>query len=67
MGKEVQSHVVKIRENFFKANINIPLLDVIQQIPPYVDFLKDLFTTKGATNIPKMAVLASTVSSVISN
>ena len=36
-------------------------------MPPYGHFLKDLCTTKRATNVPKRAFLTSNVSSIISN
>jgi len=66
-GKKSQGHVEKIREIFSQVKINIPLLDAIQQMPPYARFLKDLCTTKRATNVPKRAFLTSNVSSIISN
>jgi len=66
-GKKSQTHVDKIREIFSQVKINIPLLDVIQQMPLYACFLKDLCTTKRATNVPKRAFLTSNVSSIISN
>ncbi|XP_059668742.1 uncharacterized protein LOC132313816 [Cornus florida] len=42
-------------EVFRQVKINIPLLDAIQQIPPYAKFLKDLCTQKRIykSNIPK--------------
>jgi len=46
--KKYQAHVDKMRETFSQVEINIPLLDAIQQIPPYARFLKDLCTTKRA-------------------
>lgn len=33
-------------ENFRKCEVNIPLLDVIKQVPHYANFLKELCTTK---------------------
>ena len=66
-GKNMQSHFDSVRETFFQVKINIPLLDVIQQMLPYAHFLKDLYTTQRATNVPKRAFLASNVSSIISN
>jgi len=64
--KKDQAHVEKMREIFSQVKINIPLLDAIEQIPPYARFLKDLCTTKRATNIPRKAFLASTASSILS-
>jgi len=66
-GKKVQSYVDKIRKTFSQVKINILLLDVIQQMPPYAHFLKDLCTTKRATNVSEKAFSASNVSSIISN
>jgi len=66
-GKKLQTHVDKIREVFSQVKINIPILDAIQQMPPYAHFLKDLCTTKRATNVPKRAFLTFNVSSIISN
>jgi len=65
--KKDQTHVDKIRETFSQVKINIPLLDAIQQMPPYAKFLKELCTTKRTTNVPKKAFLASNVSSIISH
>jgi hypothetical protein len=36
----------EILEVFKKVELNIPLIDVIKQIPKYVKFLKELCTTK---------------------
>jgi len=66
-GKKVQSHVEKIREILSEIKINIPLLDLIQQIPPYARFHKGMCTTMRATNVPKSVFLASSLSSIISN
>jgi len=37
-----------ILEVFKKVELNIPLIDAIKQIPKYVNFLKELCTTKRA-------------------
>ena len=66
-GKKVQCHVDKIIETFTNVKVNIPLLVVIQQMPPYARFHKDLYTTKRAMNVLKRAFLASNVSSIILN
>lgn len=65
--KKDEGQFEKIRETFSQVKINIPLLDAINQMPPYAKFLKELCTTKRATNVPKKAFLASNVSSIISN
>ena len=38
----------EILEVFKKVELNIPLIDVIKQIPKYAEFLKELCTTKRA-------------------
>jgi len=65
--KKDQAHVEKMRDTFSQVKINIPLLDAIRQMPPYARFLKDLCTTKKATNVPKKAFLASSASSILSH
>ncbi|XP_035551103.1 uncharacterized protein LOC108985606 [Juglans regia] len=53
-----QHHQVQVR-------INIPLLDVIQQIPTYAKFLKDLCTVKRRLNVHKKDFLTEQVSAII--
>ena len=65
--KKYQAHVDKIRETFSQVKINIPLLDVIQQMPPSARFLTDPCTPKTATNASKNAFLASSANSIISH
>jgi len=43
----------KIFEMFNQVKINVPLLDVIQKVPSYAIFLKDMCIKKRKTNIPK--------------
>ena len=57
----------QILEMFKQVKINIPLLDMIQQIFTYVKFLKDLYTKKKTTNILKKAFLAVSMSSYLSS
>ncbi|PKA52184.1 hypothetical protein AXF42_Ash014121 [Apostasia shenzhenica] len=57
----------KIREIFSQVKINIPLLEAIQQMPPYAKYLKELCTAKRTTNVPKKAFLASNISSILSH
>ena len=64
--KKDQAHVKKMRETFSQVKINMPLLDAIQQMPPYVRFLKDLCTTKRAISVLKNDFLASCTSSILS-
>jgi len=54
-------------EVFKQVKVNIPLLDMIQQIPAYAKFLKDLCTKKRKTNVPKKAFLTANISSILSN
>jgi len=48
--KKDQAHFKKMIETLSQVQINIPLLDAIQQTPPYARFLKDLCTFKRATS-----------------
>ena len=45
--------------------VNIPLLDIIKQVPAYAKFLKDLCTIKKGLGIEKKAFLTEQVSSII--
>ena len=45
--------------------VNIPLLDMIKQVPAYAKFLKDLCTVKKGLNVNKTAFLIEQVSSII--
>ena len=45
--------------------VNIPLLDIIKQVPAYAKFLKDLCTIKKGLGIDKKAFLTEQVSSII--
>ena len=45
--------------------VNIPLLDMIKQVPTYAKFLKDLCTVKRGLNIEKKAFLTEQVSTII--
>ena len=50
-----------------QVKINLPLLEVIKQVPSYAKFLKDLCTFKRRTSVKKGAFLASQVSAIIRN
>jgi hypothetical protein len=54
-----------ILEVFKQVQINILFLDVIQQVPSYAKFLKDLIKDKRKTNVPKRVRLTEQVSSII--
>ena len=45
--------------------VNIPLLDIIKQVPAYAKFLKDLCTIKKGLSIEKKAFLTEQVSAII--
>ena len=45
--------------------VNIPLLDIIKQVPTYAKFLKDLCTMKRGFNVNKKAFLTEKVSAII--
>jgi hypothetical protein len=56
-----------ILEIFKKVELNIPLLDVIKQIPKYAKFLKELCTTKRAYKLKghEMVSMGEVVSAVV--
>ena len=45
--------------------VNIPLLDIIKQVPAYAKFLKDLCTIKKGLGIEKTTLLTEQVSAII--
>ena len=48
-----------------QVKVNIPLLDMIKQVPTYAKFLKDLCTVKRGLNVNKKAFLTEKVSAII--
>ena len=54
-----------ILEVLRQVKVNIPLLDMIKQVPTYAKFLKDLCTVKKGLGINKKAFLTEQVSSII--
>ena len=48
-----------------QVKVNIPLLDMIKQVPTYAKFLKDLCTVKMGLNVNKKAFLTEQVSAII--
>ena len=48
-----------------QVKVNIPLLDMIKQVPTYAKILKDLCTIKKGLGINKKAFLIEQVSSII--
>ena len=52
----------EILEVLRQVKVNIPLLDMIKQVPTYTKFLKDLCTVKRGFNVNKKAFLTEQVS-----
>ena len=48
-----------------QVKVNIPLLDMIKQVPTYAKFLKDLCMVKKGLNVNKKAFLTEQVSAII--
>ena len=57
----------EIWEVLRQVKVNIPLLDMIKQVPTYAKFLKDLRTVKRGLGIEKKAFLTEQVSAIILN
>ena len=64
-GKKKASQQVGILEVLRQVKVNIPLLDIIKQVPAYAKFLKDLCTIKKGLGIEKKAFLTEQVSDII--
>ena len=64
-GKKKASQQAGILEFLRQVKVNIPLLDIIKQVPAYVKFLKDLCTIKKGLGIEKKAFLTEQVSAII--
>ena len=47
----------EILEVLRQVKVNIPLLDMIKQVPTYANFLKDMCTVKRGLNVDKKAFL----------
>ena len=56
---------VEMLEVLGQVKVNIPLLDMIKQVPTYAHFLKDLCTVKRGLNVDKKAFLTEQVSAII--
>ena len=48
-----------------QVKVNIPLQDMIKQVPTYATFLKDLCTIKRVLNVNKKAFLTEQMSAII--
>ena len=55
--KKKVSNQTKILEVLKQVKVNIPLLDIIKQVPTYAKFLKDLCMVKRGLNIDKKTFL----------
>ena len=55
----------EILEVLRQVKVNIPLLNMIKQVPTYAKFFKDLCTVKGGFNVNKKAFLTEQVSSIL--
>ena len=64
-GKKKATQQAGILEVLRKMKVNIPLLDLIKQVPAYAKFLKDLCTIKKGLGIEKKAFLTEHVSAII--
>ena len=64
-GKKKASQQAGILEVLRQVKVNIPLLDIIKQVPVYAKFLKDLCTIKKGLGIEKKAFLTEQVSAII--
>ena len=64
-GKKRVNNQTEILEGLRQVKVNIPLLDMIKQVPTYAKFLKDLCTVKRGLNVEKKAFLTEQVSAII--
>ena len=64
-GKKRAFNQTKILEVLRQVKVNIPLLDMIKQVPTYAKFLKDLCTLKRGLNVDKTNFLTEQASSII--
>ena len=63
--KKKASQHESILEVLRQVKVNIPLLDIIKQVPSYAKFLKDLCTMKKGLGIENKAFLTEQVSAII--
>ncbi|RVW12110.1 hypothetical protein CK203_087303 [Vitis vinifera] len=63
--KKVVNNAPEIFEVLKQVKVNIPLLDMIRQVPTYAKFLKDLCTIKIGMHLKKKAFLTEQVSAII--
>ncbi|RVW11761.1 hypothetical protein CK203_089785 [Vitis vinifera] len=64
-GKKGIRNATEILEILRQVKVNIPLLDMIKQVPTYAKFLKDLCTIKRGLTVNKKAFLTEQVSAIL--
>ncbi|RVW27011.1 Retrovirus-related Pol polyprotein from transposon 17.6 [Vitis vinifera] len=64
-GKKGIRNAAEILEVLRQVKVNIPLLDMIKQVPTYAKFLKDLCTIKRGLTVNKKAFLTEQVSAIL--
>ncbi|RVW28992.1 Retrovirus-related Pol polyprotein from transposon 297 [Vitis vinifera] len=64
-GKKPIKNASEILDVLRQVKVNIPLLDMIKQVPTYAKFLKNLCTVKRGLNVTKQAFLTEQVSAII--
>ncbi|XP_059591059.1 uncharacterized protein LOC132253323, partial [Vitis vinifera] len=64
-GKKGVRNAAEILEVLRQVKVNIPLLDMIKQVPTYAKFLKDLCTIKRGLTVNKKAFLTEEVSAIL--
>ena len=64
-GKKGINNASEIFEVLRQVKVNIPLLDMIKQVPTYAKFLKDLCTIKRGLDVNKKTFLTEQVSAII--
>ena len=64
-GKKKIPNQAEIWKVLRQVNVNIPLLDMIKQVPTYAMFLKELCTVKKGLGIEKKAFITEQVSAII--
>ncbi|RVW58562.1 hypothetical protein CK203_110878 [Vitis vinifera] len=66
-GKKEIKNSSEILKVLRQVKVNIPLLDMIKQVPTYAKFLKDLCTVKRGLHVTKNTFLTEQVSAIIQN
>ena len=64
-GKKKVNNQTEILEVLRQVKVNIPLLDMIKQVPTYAKFLKDVCIVKRGLSIDKKAFLTEQVTAII--